>query len=395
MLTLHPRELPVFKRLGFRPVRGRGCRLWDAEGREYLDLYGGHAVAQTGHAHPRVVRAIEQELEGLIFYSNALPMDARDRLFSRLAELAPAQLDKAFLVNSGAEANDQALALARRATGRSAIVVCEGGFHGRSLATLAASGIDKYRSLAETSEAGRALAAWTRVVPFDDPSALDAALTDDVAAFLVEPVQGLGGARAASQEFLEQARALCSARGIALVFDEVQCGVGRTGAFSAAQSYGVVPDALTLAKGLASGLPIGSLLAGPMLSEGIGPGDLGSTFGGGPLPSAAAAATLEVRVEEDLPAHATALEARLRRALEGVQGVRGVRGRGLLLGLELEPGAAGVQKALFERRILTGSSIDPQVLRLLPPLVLEEDELDHFVATLCDVLGSIGRAEDS
>ena len=390
MLNVHPNELPVFKRLDFRPVRGRGSRLWDAEGREFLDLYGGHAVAQTGHAHPRVVEAIEKELAGLLFYSNALPLDARDRLFSRIAALAPAELDRVFLVNSGAEANDQALALARRVTGRSAIVVCEGGFHGRSLATLAASGIAKYRSIAETCEAGSALAGWTRVVPFNDLAALEGALDDQVAAFLVEPVQGMGGARAASREFLEGARSLCDKHGCALIFDEVQCGVGRTGAFTAAQAYGVHPDGLTLAKGLASGLPIGALLVSPRTGRDVGPGDMGSTFGGGPLPCAAADATLRVLEEQDLPARALVLEERLRARLSGVQGVRGVRGKGLLLGVELERPCADVQRALFDKRILVGSSIDPQVLRLLPPLVLEEHELDRFVDALCQVLGEAG-----
>lgn len=395
MLSAHPHEMPVFKRLDFRPVRGRGCRLWDAEGREFLDLYGGHAVAQTGHAHPRVVAAIEKEAGGLLFYSNALPLDARDRLFTRLASMAPAGLDRVFLVNSGAEANDQALALARRATGRSGVVVCEGGFHGRSLATLAASGIAKYRALAGSCEAGRELAAWTSVVPFDDAEALEKALDDQVAAFLVEPVQGLGGARAASAGFLAAAREICSERGIALLFDEVQCGVGRTGAFCAAQGYGVVPDALTLAKGLASGLPIGALLASARLSEGIFVGDMGSTFGGGPIPCAAAVATLDILEDEGLPARALTLAQRLRTALQGVEGVRGVRGRGLLLGIELDRPASEVQGALFDERVLTGSSIDPHVLRLLPPLVLEERELDHFVDLLCKVLGPSTPAEES
>lgn len=384
MLTpaVHKAEMPVYARLPLRPVRGAGAYLWDAQGCRYLDLYGGHAVAITGHGHPRVVAAIEAQVRALLFYSNALPIDVRDALFDRLVEHAPPALYRAFLVNSGAEANDQALALARRATGRPVIVSVRGGFHGRTLATLAVSGLDKYRSFAEATEAGRALTAFTRVVEWEDAPALERAVRDDTAAVIIEPVQGLAGARDASEAFLARARGLCSERGAALLFDEVQCGCGRTGAFTAAQRYGITPDALTLAKGLGAGLPIGAVLAGPLLTATLAHGDLGTTFGGGPVPCAAAVANLDVLRDEDLAARATQQEARIREGVRAMPGVVRVQGRGLLLGLVLDRDALPVQRALFARGILVGSAYDPRVIRLLPPLVLEDEHVDLFLREL-------------
>ncbi|RMF71689.1 MAG: aspartate aminotransferase family protein [Acidobacteria bacterium] len=383
-------ELPVYPRLPFRPVRGEGCLLFDADGRRVIDLYGGHAVALTGHRHPRVVAALRAQLDELLFYSNAVELPARERLVERLVPLAPPGVRGVFLVNSGAEANEQALALARRATGRSAIVACEGAFHGRTLATLAVSGLPRYRALAETSDAGRQLAGRTRLVPWNDADALERAVDDDVAAVIVEPVQGLAGARAASAEFLRRARAACDAAGAVLILDEVQSGCGRTGAFTTAQALGVTPDAITLAKGIAAGLPLGALLVGERLAEGLGPGDLGTTFGGGPLPCAAAAANLDVLVDEDLPARARALEAFVRREAARRPGIRRVQGLGLLLGLVLERPAKAVQAALLERGFLAGTSADPAVLRLLPPLTVGEEHLAAFFAALDAVLAAGG-----
>jgi acetylornithine/succinyldiaminopimelate/putrescine aminotransferase len=382
----HPHELQVFARLPLRPVKGLGCCLWDAEGRRFLDLYGGHAVAVTGHCHPRVVAAIREQAGALLFYSNAVPIDARDRLFSLLAELAPAELDRVFLVNSGAEANEAALMLARRVTGRARVVSVAGGFHGRSLATLAASGIDHYRGLAAASGAGTALLDLTAVCPFGDTEALAALVDGGVAALIVEPVQGLAGARECSPGFLRAARAACDRAGTMLVFDEVQCGCGRTGAFTAAQAYGVTPDLLTLAKGIGGGLPMGAVLIGESIASQVGVGEMGTTFGGGPVPCAAAAANLAVIRDEALPERAVAMEAALRAGLGGMAGVVRVQGRGLLLGVVLDRPAKPVQRRLFEAGILVGSAEDAAVLRLLPPLVLGEEEVDTFLAALREVL---------
>lgn len=383
---VHPNELAVFARLPLQPLRGRGCWLEGADGRRYLDMYGGHAVALTGHCHPRVVAAIREQADALLFYSNVVTLEVRARLFTVLGELAPAGLATAFLVNSGAEANEAALMLARRVTGRPVVVSVEGGFHGRSLATLAVSGLDHYRDLAVSGGAGTALLGLSRVCPFGDATALAELVREETAAVIVEPVQGLAGARDCPPEFLAALRGACDRAGALLVFDEVQCGCGRTGAFTAAQAYGVTPDLLTLAKGIAGGLPMGAVLMTGRIAASVGRGDMGTTFGGGPVPCAAAAANLEVLRDEGLPANASRMEGVLRAGLATLPGVRRVQGRGLLLGVALDRPARSVQQALFERGVLAGLSEDPAVLRLLPPLVLGEDEAGLFLETMGETL---------
>ena len=372
--------LPVYAPFPVRPVSGHGSWLVDEEGREWLDAYGGHAVASTGHSHPDVVRAITAQAERLLFYSTAVPLPQREALADKLAELGPGPLGLVFLCNSGAEANENALHLARRATGRHTIVSLRGGWHGRTAATLACTDGARYEEAARRS--GIPL---SRKVPFDDVTALDGALDDTVAAVLLEPVQGFAGARDCSPEFLGAARRLCDDRGAVLLFDEVQCGVGRCGGFSAAEAAGVTPDALTFAKGLAGGLPIGAVVASPRLTDSLVLGDLGSTFGGGPVPCAAALATIGVIEREGLIANAVSVGEHLARRAGALGAVR-VSGRGLLLGLHLRRPAAEVQRALFGRRILTGTSTDPHVLRLLPPLSFSHREADLLLAGLEEVL---------
>ncbi len=375
-----PALLPVYAQFPIRPVRGRGSWLIDEEGNEWLDAYGGHAVAATGHSHPDVVRAIAAQAEALLFYSTAVPHPLREQLAARLASLCPDPLERVFFCNSGAEANENALHLARKATGRQGVVSVTGGWHGRTVGTLACTDGARYEAAAARS----GIPLSTRV-PADDVPALEAAVDDTVAAVILEPVQGLSGARDLSADFLRAARGVCDARGAALVFDEVQCGVGRCGAFTTAEAVGVVPDVLTLAKGLASGLPIGAVVATAAITASIGVGDLGSTFGGGPVPCAAALATLDVIERDGLIENAVRIGARLSRGARAL-GVRRVSGRGLLLGLHLDRPAAGVQRALFERRIITGTASDPNVLRLLPPLSFSAREADLLLAGLEEVL---------
>jgi acetylornithine/N-succinyldiaminopimelate aminotransferase len=372
--------LPVYAHMPVRPVRGRGAWLIDEDGREWLDAYGGHAVAATGHSHPHVVQAIAEQAATLLFYSAAVPLPQRERLATEIAARCPPPLNRVFLCNSGAEANENALHLARRATGRSGIVSLEGGWHGRTVATLACTDGAKYEAWARG--AGMPL---SHRVPFDDVAALERAVDDTTAAVILEPVQGMSGARDCAPALLEAARAVCDRVGAALIFDEVQCGVGRCGAFTAAEAYGVVPDALTLAKGLASGLPAGAVVVGAKLGADVKTGDLGSTFGGGPVPCAAALATLEVIDREGLIENAIAVGEHLRRGALAA-GVRRVTGRGLLLGLHLGRPARPVQQALFARRILTGTAADPEVLRLLPPLTLSKAEADLVLAALSEAL---------
>jgi acetylornithine/succinyldiaminopimelate/putrescine aminotransferase len=372
--------LPVYAQFPVRPVRGRGSWLFDEDGNEWLDAYGGHAVAATGHSHPDVVRAITEQATALLFYSTAVPHPAREALAEKLAELCPAPLARVFLCNSGAEANENALHLARRHTGRQTIVSLRGGWHGRTAATLACTDGAKYEEAARRS--GIPL---SRKVPFDDIAGLEAAVDETVAAVIVEPVQGFAGARGCAPEFLYAARRLCHDRGATLIFDEVQCGVGRCGAFSAAEVFGVTPDVLTFAKGLAAGLPIGAVVATDEVTSTISVGDLGSTFGGGPVPCAAALANIAVIEREGLIENAVEVGHYL---AEGALklGLSRVSGRGLLRGLHLGRAAAGVQRALFEHRILTGTSTDPEVLRLLPPLSFSREEADILLTGLKDVL---------
>jgi acetylornithine/N-succinyldiaminopimelate aminotransferase len=375
-----PALLPVYAQMPIRPIRGHGSWLVDEEGHEWLDAYGGHAVASTGHCHPDVVRAITEQAASLLFYSTAVPLPRREELAEALAAWCPDPLGRVFLCNSGAEANENALHLARRFTGRRTIVTLRGGWHGRTAATLACTDGARYQESA--TRAGMPL---SRKVPFDDHAALDASVDETVAAVLIEPVQGFAGARDCSPDFLRAARRICDDRGAVLLFDEVQCGVGRCGGFSAAEAYGVTPDAITFAKGLASGLPIGAVVASPRLTDSLAPGDLGSTFGGGPIPCAAALATLGVIEREKLIANALSVGEHLARGAIAL-GVRWVTGRGLLRGLHLDRPAVDVQRALFTQRILTGTATDPRVLRLLPPLSFSHAEADLLLAGLKEVL---------
>jgi acetylornithine/succinyldiaminopimelate/putrescine aminotransferase len=372
--------LPVYAQMPVHPVRGRGSWLVDDQGVEWLDAYGGHAVASTGHSHPDVVRAIAEQAATLLFYSAAVPHPLRGRLADRLAALSPRPLDHVFFCNSGAEANENALALARKRTGRLSVVSVRGGWHGRTPGVLACTDGARYEEAARRS--GIPL---STKVPFNDVTALAAAVDTSVAALIVEPVQGIEGARDCSPEFLRAARAACTRAGAALIFDEIQCGVGRCGAFTAAAAYGVTPDALTMAKGLAAGLPIGAVMITPWLAEGLAIGDLGSTFGGGPVICAAALANLGVIERDQLVANAAAVGKYLRDEALGL-GVPGVQGRGLLLGLRLGRPAAQVQRALFDHRVLTGTSADPDVLRLMPPLNFSRAEADILLSALEKVL---------
>ncbi len=372
--------LPVYAQMPLTAASGHGSWLVDDQGNEWLDAYGGHAVAATGHCHPHVVRAIQEQAARLIFYSTAVPHPLREELAERIAAQCPGDLSKVFFCNSGAEANENALGLARKATGRQKIVSVSGGWHGRTVACLAVTDGAKYE--AGAIRAGMPLSVK---VPFNDSAAMAAAVDGSVAAVIVEPVQGLSGARDCSPEFLGAARAACDQAGAALIFDEVQCGVGRSGAFTAAQAFGVTPDIIAMAKGLASGLPIGAMVATTALTSGLHVGDLGSTFGGGPVACAAALATLEVIEQDRLLENVCRVSAHLRQGATA-RGIGEVRGRGLLLGLQMPRPAAEIQRALFGHRVLTGTASDPATLRLLPALSFSIAEADLLLAALGKVL---------
>lgn len=370
--------LDVFKQLPLEPVAAQGLWIETADGRRFLDLYGGHAVALLGHSHPRLVEALDRQARTLFFQSNLVPLSVRTRAADALAGFAPEGLDHVFFVNSGAEANENALRLAMLATGRRRVVAVEGAFHGRTAAASAVTaGAERWY--------GYPRRPFDAVfVPFDDVGAMRAAVTGDVAAVILEPVQGVAGARALSTAFLKAAREATRAAGAVLVFDEVQCGMGRTGHPFAAQAHGVVPDLLTTAKGLAGGFPAGALVASEALAAKAGPGDLGSTFGGGPLAAALVETVLAVIDEEDLLPRVRRLSARLQaECLVGP--VEAVQGLGYLLGLRTTRPAAEVLAGLRERGILAGGSADPNVVRLLPPLVLEDAHVDLLVDALSEL----------
>ena len=373
--------LPVYTQFPLRAVSGHGSWIVDDHGQEWLDAYGGHAVASTGHCHPDVVRAISEQAARLIFYSTAIPHAGREELAELIAANCPDPLGKVFFCNSGAEANENALGLARKVTGRERIVSVAGGWHGRTAATLAVTDGAKYEDAARRS----GIAISTKV-PFNDVAGMSAAIDDTVAAVIVEPVQGLTGARDCSPDFLRAARVACDREGAVLIFDEIQCGVGRCGAFSAAEAFEVVPDVLTFAKGLASGLPIGAMVATPAITASLKVGDLGSTFGGGPVPCAAAIETIRVIQRERLIENAVMVGDQIRRSLQRVPAVLEVTGRGLLIGLRLDRPAAEVQRSLFAARVLTGTSGDPAVLRLMPPLSFSRSEANQLVDALRRVL---------
>ena len=372
--------LDVFDQLALRPVRGEGATLFTASGERYLDFYGGHAVALLGYGHPALVAALDRQARTLFFQSNVVPLDVRERAAASLVRFGPPGLTRAFFVNSGAEANENALRIAFAATGRARVVAVEGAFHGRTAAAGAVTaGHERWYGFPSQPFA----VSW---VPFDDAAALAAAVTGDVAAVIVEPVQGVAGARALSRGFLAAARETATAAGALLVFDEVQCGMGRTGHPFAAQAHGILPDLLTTAKGLAGGFPAGAVLVGEGLAAGIRKGALGTTFGGGPLAMALVEAVIATIERDGLLERVRRLSARLQR--ECVTGpVTAVQGMGFLLGLRTAPPAKEVLARLRERRILAGGSADAHVVRLLPPLILEDAHVDELVAALKEMNG--------
>lgn len=372
--------LATYAQFPVHPVRGEGSWLVEADGTRWLDAYGGHAVSSTGHCHPHVVNAIQEQAAELIFYSMAVALPQRERLAEELARRCPGELTRVFFCNSGAEANENALMIARKATGRQRIVSVTGGWHGRTLGAVSVTDGEKYQA-----PAVRAGVPLSTKVAFNDPAAFDGVVDGSVAAVILEPVQGMSGAKDCTTEFLAAARAACDRAGAALIYDEIQCGVGRSGRFTAAESFGVVPDIVTMAKGLASGLPIGATVITRALAAALGPGDLGSTFGGGPVPCAAALATLEVLDREDVLGNVRARSAQLVAGAARL-GARKVWGRGLLLGLDFGRPAAELQRRLWERKVLVGTSGDPDVLRLLPPLTLSTDEAELLLGHLESVL---------
>jgi len=372
-------QLATYKKMPIAAARGEDVWIYTSDDEKYLDLYGGHAVAGTGHCHPHVVSAIREQASTLLFYSNLVYSEARARAAEKLISIAPNPLAKTFFCNSGTEANENAMRMARMSTRRENIITFSGGFHGRTADAISATFLGKYRELGKPNVPGHLQA------EFGNIDSVRALADDTIAAIMLEPIQSMAGVRMAQPDFYRSLRELCDERGIVLIYDEVQTGVGRTGDWFFAGSEagaGVVPDIVTLAKALGSGVPVGACLVSEAIASHIKENDLGTTFGGGMLAMAAVTATLEAIETDGMLANVKRVERYLRSRLKEVEQVKAVHGLGFLLGVEFNDKAARVHQALLDRKIITGTSSDPKVLRLLPPLCLKEEHVELFVNAL-------------
>ena len=365
-------------------VRGQGALVWDDQGRAYIDCVAGHGVANIGHSHPKVVEALRAQAERIITCPEMFYNDTRARLLERLGNLVPG-MERVFLCNSGTEAVEAAIKFARFSTGRAGIVAAMRGFHGRTLGSLSATWNKKYRAPFQP------LVPEFSHVPFNKPAALREAVTENTAAVLLEAVQGEGGIHPATPEFLQTAQEVCRERGALLIIDEIQSGMGRTGKMFAFQHSGVQPDLVTLAKGIAGGVPMGAVLIGERVAP-LKPGIHGTTFGGNPLAAAASLATLDVLEGENLPQRAAETGAYFLERLRSIQNplIREVRGAGLMIGVELKQKVAPVIQGLMAHGVLALPA-GMTVVRFLPPLVITTAQIDTvvaaFKATLEDVAG--------
>ena len=367
--------LPVYGQLPFVPERATGCDIITADGRHILDLYGGHAVAALGYGHPRLIEAITGQSAKLLFQSNAVALDVRAHAAEKLIGVAPDNLSRVFFVNSGAEANENALRMACVVTQRRKILAITQGFHGRTAAAGAVTwNSGKWYGFPEKPFD-------VEFIPRDDCDAAQRMIDRDVAAVIVEPVQGVAGAYDLSHDFLTTLRKRTQRDGVLLIADEVQSGIGRTGHFFGVQAHGVAPDILTSAKALGGGVPCGAIVCSEDVAAHFGPGDLGSTFGGGPLAAAAISAVIDVIESDGLLENVRAREAQIRELCMAGP-VRSIQGMGLLLGLVCDRPAVEVRNALLNHDILTGTSSDPNVLRILAPLVLEPHHVEHLAHAL-------------
>ncbi|OAQ53294.1 acetylornithine aminotransferase [Natrinema mahii] len=374
---------------GGKPIgieRGEGPFLYGTDGTEYLDVGASYACTPLGHSHPAVVDAVQEQVADLTFVDSSYPVQSREDAYAALVASTPAGLDQAWFCNSGTEANEAALKFARSATGDSKIVAATRSFHGRTMGSLAATWKDKYKKPFEP------LAGDVEFVPYGDDEELAAAVDDETAAVILEPIQGEGGINVPPAGYLEAARELTEAAGAALVLDEVQTGMGRTGSMWACQNAGVTPDVLTTAKGLGNGLPVGAVAVADWIADGAASHN--ATFSGGPVVTAAVHATISTLVEEEYPAHAAEIGDYLVTELEAALGdsVREVRGEGLLVGVELKRGANRVARDLAMNHQVLALPAGRTVLRLLPPLVLERAEADRVVDATADVLGATDDA---
>ena len=377
----------TYKRFPVVMERGQGCTLWDTQGRRYTDFVAGIAVCNLGHAHPRIADAVARQARRLVHVSNLYYTIPQTELARMLVEHSFA--DRVFFGNSGAEANEAAIKLARKyfkddgQPERFRIVCMEKSFHGRTMATLSATGQDKIKQGFEPVLEGFSF------VPFNDIGALESAIDDRTCAVMLEPIQGEGGIRCPGPDYLQQVRRLCDQRGMLMILDEIQTGMGRTGTLFAHEQYGVTPDIMTLAKALANGLPIGAMLATERVAAAFGIGAHASTFGGTPLVTAAALETLKIMDEERIVDRArdtgTYFTDALKQLKHRHRRIAEVRGRGLLLGIQLNGPADELVPVLMEKGFLV-NCVQGDTLRFVPPLIIQQDEIDRLIQCLDEVL---------
>lgn len=373
--------IPVYGQLPFVPERASGCDIFTKDGRRILDLYGGHAVAALGYGHPVLTEAITEQSKKLLFQSNAVALDVRAEAAEKLIRVAPNGLDRVFFVNSGAEANENALRMALMATQRKKVLAITQGFHGRTAAAAAVTwNSDSWYGFPQKPFD-------VDFIPRDDIDAAHEMIDDTVAAVIVEPVQGVAGAYDLSTDFVSALRQQTRHHGALLIADEVQSGMGRCGHFFASDAHGLEPDILTSAKALGGGIPCGAVLCSDAIAAHFGPGALGSTFGGGPLAAAAIVATIDAIERENLLANVRAAEANIREFCV-VGPVTKICGMGLLLGLTCYRPAIEVRDALLNHDILTGTSSEANTLRILAPLVLEPGHIQHLAGALASIAPS-------
>ena len=383
-----PHVMNTYGRLPIALTHGQGCWLWDTEGRKYLDGLGGIAVNTLGHAHPKLVPALQDQIGKMIHSSNYYEVPLQEQLAAKLCELSG--LSAAFFCNSGLEANEGALKIARKyghdkGIERPEIIVYEKAFHGRSIATLSATGNPKVQA-----GFGPLVEGFVRV-PLNDLAALEdvARSNPNVVAVFLETIQGEGGINASRWDYLQGLRKLCDRQGWLLMLDEVQCGIGRTGKWFAHQWAGIQPDVMPLAKGLGSGVPIGAIVVGPKAVNVLGPGNHGTTFGGNPLAMRAGVETLRIMEEDGLMANAATVGAVLRGALEsglsGLAGVKEIRGAGLMIGIELDRPCGVLLGRAASAGLMLSVTAD-SVIRLVPPLILSADEARQMAAILCPLV---------
>ena len=378
---------PVYPLYDITITKASGSTVWDNQGQAYLDMYGGHAVISIGHTHPHWVKRIEDQLHQIAFYSNSVQIPLQQQLADKLCLLSGKKDYQLFLCNSGAEANENALKLASFHTGRKKIVAFKGSFHGRT--SLAVAATDNPAIVAPVNETEN-----ITFLPFNDEAALAGYFNEngkEVAAVIIEGIQGVGGIRVASESFLQLIRSLCDQHGAVFVADSVQCGYGRSGKFFSHDSSGVDADIYSMAKGMGNGFPIGGILIAPKIKASFGM--LGTTFGGNHLACAAALAVLEVMESDQLIRQAEENGQYLMEALSGIPGLKNIRGRGLMIGFDAEGPLKDLRKnLLFDRKVFTGTA-KPSVVRLLPSLAISRRELDQFLEILTEEVGLLSQAE--